>query len=255
MNPFLDEYVRKEAQFYGLETPIKEGRLSVISHGVSGLTPCLFHNEIRVVSTKLLNIPAMFLDNSKLIFSLTPFHLQGYYLPIQRATGRVLCLGLGMGYFVLRASQKPEVTEVVVVEQSQEIIDFFKRHFNTRSETRKIRIVHGDTYSTETHLRVGKDFDFCLCSIYPVLYSDESIRDVPTFMDVYGVKQYHFFGMERLIMECMGCGLLRRYDVSIHLREFINLWKTMGHRFQPILKERILRAFSLLALRKNLLQW
>ncbi len=252
MNPFSDNYVRQEIGFYGLQPPLQEGRVSLIYATQTGLTPGLFHTEIRNPSTTL-RVPAMFLNHATLVFSLTPLHLQGCYLPIQYATGRVLCLGLGMGYFALRAAQKSDVTEVVVVEINPAIIAFFGKHLGHRPETIKIKVVQGDAYAVGTRTTIGVGFDFCLCSIYPILYSNESVRDAPIFSEVYQTSRYHFFGMERLILEAGYHKFLRRSETSHTFRSMVEQWKSLNIRFQPILNETILRDFLRTALTHNLL--
>ena len=47
---------------------------------------------------------------------------------IAAARGRVLTFGLGLGYFAFMASQKEEVVEVTVVDDSADVIALFLRH-------------------------------------------------------------------------------------------------------------------------------
>lgn len=66
---------------------------------------------------------------------------------IDEAHGKVVALGLGLGYFPIMTATKDEVSEVVVVEKDQTIINIFKQHilplFN---KCEKIKIVHADAF-------------------------------------------------------------------------------------------------------------
>lgn len=61
--------------------------------------------------------------------SLIPHEIHTMAKPISLAKGRVLTLGLGMGYFTFMASQKGEVDKVVVLERDPKVISLFKTVF------------------------------------------------------------------------------------------------------------------------------
>ena len=44
---------------------------------------------------------------------------------IQAASGKVVIGGLGMGWFLRKVCEKPEVEEVIVVEYSQDLLDWY----------------------------------------------------------------------------------------------------------------------------------
>jgi hypothetical protein len=57
--------------------------------------------------------------------SLTPGEMISQRSGVQRARGKVVVGGLGLGWFLRKVCDKPEVEEVVVVEQSRELLDWY----------------------------------------------------------------------------------------------------------------------------------
>lgn len=64
--------------------------------------------------------------------------------PYQRATGRCLIHGLGLGCFLGMILAKPEVTEVDVVEIDDDVIKLVAPHFYQQYPHSRLRIHHGD---------------------------------------------------------------------------------------------------------------
>ena len=62
--------------------------------------------------------------------SLNPHEIRTMEMPIQVAKGKVLTLGLGLGYFAYMAHLKEEVKEVYIVEMDLELIKLFQKHLN-----------------------------------------------------------------------------------------------------------------------------
>ncbi|MBQ7242640.1 MAG: hypothetical protein IJS52_00300 [Bacilli bacterium] len=61
--------------------------------------------------------------------SLIPHEINTMAEPIQKAHGRVLTMGLGMGYFAFMASRKDEVASVTVLERDPSVVSLFKKAF------------------------------------------------------------------------------------------------------------------------------
>jgi hypothetical protein len=72
------------------------------------------------------------------------------YSSFDLAYGDVLITGLGFGILALWVANKPEVTSVVVIENSQEVIDLFLQS-NELPEKVKIILGDADSYRTDTH--------------------------------------------------------------------------------------------------------
>lgn len=60
--------------------------------------------------------------------SLNPFEIRTMQMPLQIAKGKVLTLGLGLGYFAYMAHLKEEVKEVHIVEMDLELIKLFNKY-------------------------------------------------------------------------------------------------------------------------------
>ena len=77
--------------------------------------------------------------------SLVPHEIETMKEPLSKAEGRVAVLGLGLGYFAFAASQKEEVSEVVVFEKDPAIIALFQARLLPRFPRKdKIRILKKD---------------------------------------------------------------------------------------------------------------
>jgi AraC-like DNA-binding protein len=59
--------------------------------------------------------------------SITPNEIVTMREPVARASGRVLTLGLGLGYYAYMVHLKEDVTDVTVVEREQAVIDLFEK--------------------------------------------------------------------------------------------------------------------------------
>lgn len=60
--------------------------------------------------------------------SLNPFEIRTMEVPIQLTRGKVLMLGLGLGYFAFMAHLKEEVKEIHIVEMDIDLIKNFEKH-------------------------------------------------------------------------------------------------------------------------------
>lgn len=80
----------------------------------SGLSPRRFTNYV------LTHTPT-----NCIWMSLSPLELESHAFHVAAAHGRVLVAGLGMGMYLFNILRKPEVTEVHVLEQNEEVIAAF----------------------------------------------------------------------------------------------------------------------------------
>lgn len=86
---------------------------------------------------------------------------------VDRARGRVVTFGLGLGYFVYMALLKSEVENVTVVELDERVIELFKAHILPQfPRACDVRIVCADAFEyLEKEMRDG-DFDFAFADIW-----------------------------------------------------------------------------------------
>lgn len=92
--------------------------------------------------------------------TLTPVDLDTCEEAIERAHGRVVTFGLGLGYYAFMASEKNEVESVTVVEKSREVIQLFKNHLLPRfPHADKIYIVEADAFEYAERVMPSEAFD------------------------------------------------------------------------------------------------
>ena len=77
--------------------------------------------------------------------SVTPFEIHTMEPILKTLKGRVVALGLGLGYFAFMAALNPNVTHVTIIEKDKTAIDLFLNHiFPFFPYPKKITIVHQD---------------------------------------------------------------------------------------------------------------
>ncbi len=83
-------------------------------------------------------------DRGREWMSLHPNEIETILPKARAARGRVLCLGLGMGYYLYHAAVNKEVESVTAVERDGEIVQWFTRELLPLFPKDKVRIVKGD---------------------------------------------------------------------------------------------------------------
>ncbi|MBE6589969.1 MAG: hypothetical protein E7643_07300 [Ruminococcaceae bacterium] len=87
------------------------------------------------------------LENGIEWMTVTPNEVETMKAPIKESHGRVVTLGLGLGYFAFHASEKCEVESVTVVERDKDVISLFKEYLLPQFPNReKITILETDAF-------------------------------------------------------------------------------------------------------------
>lgn len=98
--------------------------------------------------------------------SVCPSEINSMREQMDKAHGRVLVLGMGLGYYQYVVSMKENVESVTVVEISPEIIEIFREnllpHFKCRD---KISIINADAVKFMESVKVG-EYDFIFADIW-----------------------------------------------------------------------------------------
>ena len=98
--------------------------------------------------------------------SVCPSEISSMQTQIRQAHGRVLVLGLGLGYYPYKVSGKENVSEITIVERQPEIIELFEKNILPQfADGGKIRIVRSDAYEFLDSVRAGQ-YDFCFADIW-----------------------------------------------------------------------------------------
>lgn len=115
--------------------------------------------------SRRIDFPALYEGNMPWV-SACPSEIFSMRPDLPAAHGRVLVLGLGIGYYPFAIASLPQVQEIVVVEHAPPVIDLFRRHLLPHFPHReKITLVEADAFAYLEALPVGR-FDFCYADIW-----------------------------------------------------------------------------------------
>ncbi|MBR3053704.1 MAG: hypothetical protein IKG59_06185, partial [Firmicutes bacterium] len=107
-----------------------------------------------------------FYEGDRCWMSITPNEIVTMREPVEKASGRVLTLGLGLGYYAYMVHLKENVTDVAVVEREQAVIDLFEKTLLPQFDhPEKIRIAQTDAFSYLESLEDG-EYDYCFADIW-----------------------------------------------------------------------------------------
>ncbi len=98
--------------------------------------------------------------------SVCPSEINSMEIDVDKAHGRCLVLGLGLGYYRYIISHSEKVKSITIVEISEKIIELFKEYILPQFEYKdKIKIVHMD--AIEYMKTVERDeYDYCYADIW-----------------------------------------------------------------------------------------
>jgi hypothetical protein len=98
--------------------------------------------------------------------SVCPSEINSMREQMAAAHGRVLVLGLGLGYYPFIVSRRDDVSEITIIERQPEIIrifeDYILPHFPHKN---KIKVVEADAFDYLAGVSDG-EFDFCFADIW-----------------------------------------------------------------------------------------
>ena len=163
-NPYLKKL--KNVSFTKNDWSLSEKKLEAYS-----LFP--YQEEYHYASNYLLKMSLAFFDKDFIYpsislfdnewMSLNPYEIRTMETPILIARGKVLTLGLGLGYFAYMAHLKDEVKEVHIVEMDRGLIDLFNEYLLPLFDyPEKIHIHKADAFRFIENIKDG-DYD-CIFS-------------------------------------------------------------------------------------------
>lgn len=100
-----------------------------------------------------------------LVMSDTPDEISDHHRFIEQAHGNVLIAGLGIGMVTLAVAAKPEVEQVVVIEENEHVIRLVAPHMPP-----KVRVIHADAFKWLPE--AGMVFDRAWMDIWPDICED-----------------------------------------------------------------------------------
>ena len=155
---------------------VKHGKWELCQHSFAPYEPFVWTHP--VVTKDLCEIPQIGYFDREFHFpaileggiewmTITPNEVETMRDPIAKCRGKVLTLGLGLGYFAFHASEKPEVERVVVIERSRDVIDIFKTYLLPQFPNGdKIEIVEADAFVYMEEKMPHEGFDYVFCDLW-----------------------------------------------------------------------------------------
>ena len=105
-------------------------------------------------------------ENEMPWMTVCPSEISSMERQMQNAHGRVLTLGLGLGYYAMMVSRKPDVSSVTVIEREKNVISLFSRYILPFfPEPGKIRVIEADALDFCAHLQDGQ-YDYCFADLW-----------------------------------------------------------------------------------------
>lgn len=89
--------------------------------------------------------PAIY-ENDRLWMSITPNEIETMQEVIDNASGHVLVLGLGIGYFPYMLSLKENVKSITIIEKSKDAIELFKNIIYPQFSNKIVDIIEMDAF-------------------------------------------------------------------------------------------------------------
>lgn len=115
------------------------------------------------------------LENDNEWMTLIPSEIETLREGIEKAHGKVITFGLGLGYYPYMVSLKENVSKVVIVERDESVIQLFKEYILPQFENKeKIEVINLDAF--EYVKNTESDFDFAYVDIW---------RDASDGIDMY----------------------------------------------------------------------
>lgn len=100
------------------------------------------------------------------VMSNTPDEIRDFRHLIRDAEGSILINGLGIGCVVKALLDKPEVTKITVIENSEDVIKLVAPHFTDE----RLTVIHADAF--EYKPAKGERFDFVWHDIWDYICAD-----------------------------------------------------------------------------------
>lgn len=168
----------------------KYGSLEVIYTEIPKLTEGYLYKRRKMLSES----PIELRKNGELVCEISVREVQGTMEAIKRANGRCGVLGLGLGFYVQEIAKKDDVTEVLVYEIDEDIINLYNENFEANH---KIKIIKGDGFKADR-----QKFDFYFSDIYTYCIDEKVASDYEKLIELHDIYEYSFFGVEKFLLSC-----------------------------------------------------
>jgi len=134
--------------------------------------------------------------------SICPHELESQELCCKYAYGKVVIMGLGMGWVAINAAFNPQVEKVIVIEIDGEVIDIFLESGALADVPHEIKnkiiIVNADALSWKTDT---EKINFLYIDIWKMLVEPQTIEDVCRMQKNINAEKIYFWGQELLFFK------------------------------------------------------
>jgi hypothetical protein len=178
VHPYSHAYYRRELASLAALQPARIGSLELTRESTRRALDGYLYRAHR--PRWLTDVPVLRLEG-EVWMSLTPMEVQSAYMPIQLAHGRVGTAGLGLGYFVQRVLDKPQVERVVVCELRPEVLELYARTFGAHP---KLELRHANARLLE-----DESFDFLFADMYRQLLTPQAIDDMARLCSANAIRR------------------------------------------------------------------
>ena len=147
--------------------------------------------------TEQVSFPAVYEGNTPWV-SVCPSEIFSMQPDVAPAFGRVLVLGLGLGYYPFLVAQKEDVEKITVVEKNPRIISLFRSEILPFfPNAGKLRVVQADAFDFLEDTEAGA-FDFCYADIWEGWVDGSALvkRLKPHEKRLYGTRFRYWIGDE-----------------------------------------------------------
>lgn len=219
MKPYNKDYVLDIIREYNNKIKVsKSGDFEIRkNHGIQGMVKGYMYEMKSEIDIDILELRGP----SNVWMKITPLEIESSYMPIKFAKGKVGIVGLGLGYVAQEMAKKKDVTEVIVYEIDQDVIDLYNNSFG---KSKKIKILCEDAFKAEP-----SNFDFFYVDIYEYKLDKIVVEDYIRLNELHNIEEYSFWGMEHFLLSC-------RYEeiVWVYIPEH---WMAMGRALSEKLEE------------------
>lgn len=185
-----DYYIEKIKEYNSKIKPGVEGNFSINYTEKNRSLDGYLYEHKECIEEKIVELK----QEDRVWMRISPHEVQGCFESIKRAKGRVGVVGLGLGYFTQEILKKNEVTEVIVYEISNEVIELYKKNFGSNN---KLNIINGDAFNAEK-----QNFDFFFVDIYEYELRPQVVEDYVRFNKLHNIKEYSFWSLEHFLLSC-----------------------------------------------------
>ncbi len=106
-------------------------------------------------------------ENGRVWMTVTPNEINTIRPCAESARGKVLCYGLGMGYFVFHALMNPAVTSITVAERSRDVINLFRDALLPMFPRKEaLTLVEADAFDYAANVAPGIAYDTVFADLW-----------------------------------------------------------------------------------------